>query len=328
MSERDPFNINLPSSGTQQNNFTEPFFDEVNMNANDNNNNTGTEPNIEKFEGPENLNNFNSNSSFYNEQNYIDLFYVDEKTARETAKKFYLLSFDKENEKSDKTTKYVINENKSKIEINESTKDLNNENQNVKKESNSNKKSKINKINRNYLFKVLKIKRYLSEDISIKTGNNLQIKSLRKDNIRNKIIRNFIQDIIPNWVGNIKTKKKDKLNRDDLIFNYKKKLRMKLYEIYKDQFDSNEKDKVIDVKLEFNLKEAFLYLINCKMRETILSSVLNRLKMSLNNFKEDDFSFEFDKQKYIQQKSDDYKESDQYNKAFTSIIEDISTSNE
>ena len=50
--------------------------------------------------------------------------------------------------------------------------------------------------------------------------------------------------------------------------------------------------------------------------------------MSLNNFKEDDFSFEFDKQKYIQQKSDDYKESDQYNKAFTSIIEDISTSNE
>ena len=49
MSERDPFNINLPSSGTQQNNFTEPFFDEVNMNANanDNNNNTGTEPNIE-----------------------------------------------------------------------------------------------------------------------------------------------------------------------------------------------------------------------------------------------------------------------------------------
>ena len=103
---------------------------------------------------------------------------------------------------------------------------------------------------------------------------------------------------------------------------------MKLYEIYKDQFDSNEKDKVIDVKLEFNLKEAFLYLINCKMRESILSSVLTRLKMSLNNFKEDDFSFEFDKQKYIQQKSDDYKESDQYNKAFTSIIEDISTSNE
>jgi hypothetical protein len=64
------------------------------------------------------------------------------------------------------------------------------------------------------------------------------------------------------------------------------------------------------------------------MRESILSSVLSRLKMSLNNFKEDDFSFEFDKQKYIQQKSDDYKESDQYNKAFTSIIEDISTSNE
>ena len=331
MSERDPFDTNLPSSGTQQNNLISNnlYFDEVNMNANDNNN-TGIEPNNEKLEGTENLHNLNNNSSFWDEQ-YIDnfeLFYVDEEKARETAKKFDLISFDKENEKLVKSTKDTTNENKSKIEINESTKDLNNENQNVKKESNSNKKSKINKINSNYLFKVLKIKRYLSEDISIKIGNNLQIKSLRKDNIRNKIIRNFIQDIIPNWVGNIKTKKKDKLNRDDLIFNYKKKLKMKLYEIYKDQFDSNEKDKVIDVKLEFNLKEAFLYLINCKMRETILSSVLNRLKMSLNNFKEDDFSFEFDKQKYIQQKSDDYKESDQYNKAFSSIIEDISSSNE
>ena len=332
MSERDPFDINFQSSGTQQNNLISNnlYFDEVNMNANDNNNNTGIEPNNEKLEGTENLHNLNDNSSFYNEQ-YIynlDLFYDDEEKAREISKIFYSFSFDKENEKSVKTTKYITNENKSKIEINESTKDLNNENQNVKKESNSNKKSKINKINSNYLFKVLKIKRYLSEDISIKIGNSLQIKSLRKDNIRNKIIRNFIQDIIPNWVGNIKTKKKDKLNRDDLIFNYKKKLKMKLSEIYKDQFDSNEKDKVIDVKLEFNLKEAFLYLINCKMRESILSSVLTRLKMSLNNFKEDDFSFEFDKQKYIQQKSDDYKESDQYNKAFTSIIEDISSSNE
>ena len=213
MSERDPFDINPPSPGTQQSNFTEPFFDEVNMNANDNNN-TGIEPNNEKLEGTENLHNLNNNSSFWDEQ-YIDnfeLFYVDEEKARETAKKFDLISFDKENEKLVKSTKNTTNENKSKIEINESTKDLNNENQNVKKESNSNKKSKINKINRNYLFKVLKIKRYLSEDISIKIGNSLKIKSLRKDNIRNKIIRNFIQDIIPKWVGNIKTKKKDKLN--------------------------------------------------------------------------------------------------------------------
>ena len=332
MSERDPFDINNQSFGAQQNNLisNNPYFDDVNLNENDNNINTGIEPNNEILDESEYIHNLNNNSSFYNEQKIynLDLFYDDEEKAIEISKIFYSFSFDKENEKSDKTTKYVINENKSKIEINESTKDLNNENQNVKKESNSNKKSKINKINSNYLFKVLKIKRYLSEDISIKIGNRLQIKSLRKDNIRNKIIRNFIQDIIPNWVGNIKTKKKDKLNRNDLIFNYKKKLKMKLSEIYKDQFDSNEKDKVIDVKLEFNLKEAFLYLINCKMRKTILSSVLNRLKMNLNNFKEDDFSFEFDKQKYIQQKSDDYKESDQYNKAFTSIIEDISTSNE
>ena len=149
MSERDPFDTNLQSSGTQQNNLISNnlYFDEVNMNANDNNN-TGIEPNNEKLEGTENLSNLNNNSSFWDEQ-YIDnfeLFYVDEEKARETAKKFDLISFDKENEKLVKSTKDTTNENKSKIEINESTKDLNNENQNVKKESNSNKKSKINKI--------------------------------------------------------------------------------------------------------------------------------------------------------------------------------------
>ena len=153
MSERDPFDINYPSSGTQQNNFTEPYFDEVNMNANDNNN-TGTEPNNERLEGSENLHNLNDNSSFCNEQNIdnFELFYIDEEKASETAKKFYPSSFDKENEKLVKSTKYISDENKSKIEINESTKDLNNENQNVKKESNSNKKSKINKINQSDLY--------------------------------------------------------------------------------------------------------------------------------------------------------------------------------
>ena len=110
MSERDPFDINLPSSGTQQNNFNEPYFDEVNMIANDNNNNTGIEPNNEKLEGIENLHNLNDNSSFCNEQNIDNfvLFYIDEEKASETAKKFYPSSFDKENEKSDKTTKYIL----------------------------------------------------------------------------------------------------------------------------------------------------------------------------------------------------------------------------
>ena len=49
--------------------------------------------------------------------------------------------------------------------------------------------------------------------------------------------------------------------------------------------------------------------------------------MDLNNFKEDDFFLEFDKQIYIEQKSENYKESEQYNKAFSSIIGEISSSN-
>ena len=327
MSENNPFDANNQNFGTSQkdNTLNYPFFDNINTNDN---NNTGIEPNNEILEESENFN-LNKNSAFY-DQKYIydlDLFTFNEEKAKETAKHFYSFPFDKEKEKSEKTTKYGTLETKIKAEIKESTKDLNTENQNIKKESNTNETAKINKINSNCLFKVLKLKRNLSAELPFKIGNSVQIKSLRKDNIKNKIIRNYIQDIIPNWVGNIKTEKKDKLNRDDLIFNYKKNLNKKLSDIYNGQYNLNEKDKVIDVKLAFTLKESFLYLAKEEMRKSILSSVLSRLKMNMNNFKEEDFFLELDKQIYIENKSEDNKEREQYNKAFSSIIIDISSSN-
>ena len=331
MSENNPFNAYNQNIGTPQkdNVFNCPSFDNENMNTNDNNN-AGIDSSNEILDESQNLNDLNKNSAFYDEKKIyeLDYFIYNEEKARETAKTFYAFSFDKENEKSEKTTKYgTSEENKSKVEIKESTKDLNIENQNIKKERNSNEEAKINKVNSKCKFTVLKIKRYSSEELPFKIGNNLQIKSLRKDNMKIKVIRNSIQDIFPNWVGNIKTEKKDKLNRDDLIFNHKKHLNKKLSEIYNGQIDLNEKDKVIDVKLEFTLKEAFLYFAKKEMRKSILSSVLSRLKMDLNNFKEDDFFLEFDKQIYIEQKSENYKESEQYNKAFSSIIGEISSSN-
>lgn len=332
MSEDNPIDANNLNFNyeTQQSDFVSnfPFCDNENMNTNDNNN-TGIDSNNEILEESDIINDLNKNSAFYDKKYIYDLDYLNynEEKAKETVKKFYTFSFGEENEKSEKTTKYGTYENKSKVELKESTKDLSTETQNVKIESNSNKKTKINKINSNCLFKVLQFKSNLSEELPFKIGNSIQIKSLRIDNVKNKIIRNTIQDIIPNWVGNIKTEKKDKLNRDDLIFNYKKKLNMKLSEIYDGQFDTSEKDKVIDVKLEFTLKEAFLYLSKKDMRKSILSSVLSRLKMDFNNFTENDFFLEFDKQIYIEQKSEDYKESDQYNKAFSSIIDDLSSSN-
>ena len=330
MSENNPSNAYNQDIGTPQkdNVFNCPLFDNENMNTNDNNN-AGIDSSNEILDKSQNLNDLNKNSAFYDEKKIyeLDYFIYNEEKARETAKTFYAFSFDKENEKSEKTTKYGTSENKSKVDIKESTKDLDTENQNIKKESNTNEKVKINKINSKCSFTVLKIKRYSSEELPFKIGNNLQIKSLRKDNMKIKVIRNSIQDIFPNWVGNIKTEKKDKLNRDDLIFNHKKHLNKKLSEIYNGQIDLNEKDKVIDVKLEFTLKEAFLYFAKKEMRKSILSSVLSRLKMDLNNFKEDDFFLEFDKQIYIEQKSENYKESKQYNKAFSSIIGEISSSN-
>ena len=102
----------------------------------------------------------------------------------------------------------------------------------------------------------------------------------------------------------------------------------KLREIYKEQLETYINDIFIGVKLEFTLKEAFICFASEEMRMSTLQTVLSRLKINFEKFEKEKFFIEFNKDIYIEEKSNDDKERDQINKAFSSIINDISYINE
>ena len=102
----------------------------------------------------------------------------------------------------------------------------------------------------------------------------------------------------------------------------------KLREIYKEQLETYINDIFIGVKLEFTLKEAFICFASEEMRMSTLQTVLSRLKINFEKFEKEKFFFEFNKDIYIEEKSNDDKERDQIKKAFSSIINDISYINE
>ena len=270
----------------------------------------------------ENNNDVHKNSSFYNQENIYNLeMYDDCVKSKQAVKNFYNFTFEQSDDKKDsKTLKSTTetDEEKQKDDINIQNK--NEENLNINKEDKKNESKNI--------FKVLTIKRHSSEELTYKIGNKLKYNSKRKENVENKLKRNFIQDIIPNWVKCIKTGKKNKLNRDYLIFNFKNYLHKKLREIYKEQLETYINDIFIGVKLEFTLKEAFICFASEEMRISTLQTVLSRLKINFEKFEKEKFFFEFNKDIYIEEKSNDDKERDQINKAFSSIINDISYINE
>lgn len=285
----------------------------------------------EVFYEDENYNDVNRNSSFYNQGEIYNFeLYDDFEKGKKTVKNFYTFTFKQSDEKKDtKTLKSTTEteEEKQKDDIKEKNKkkilniqNKNEENLNIIKENIIHTSKKI--------FKVSSKKRHLSEELNYKIGNKLKKKSLRIDNLENKIFRNFVQDIIPNWVKCIKTGKKNKINRDYLIFNYKNYLHKKLAEIYKDQLEIYKDDIFNSVKLEFTLKEAFLCFAVEEMRISILQIVLSRLKPNCIKIDKEKFFAEFDKEIYIEQKSNDDKEKSQFNKAFSSLINDISISSE
>ena len=283
---------------------------------------------------PENENTNNDvykNSSFYNQENIYNLeMYDDCVKSKQAVKNFYNFTFEQSDDKKDsKTLKSTTetDEEKQKDDIKQTIekKILNIQNKNEENLiiNNEDKKNKSKNI-----FKVLPIKRHSSEELTYKIGNKLKYNSKRKENVENKLKRNFIQDIIPNWVKCIKTGKKNKLNRDYLIFNFKNYLHKKLREIYKEQLETYINDIFIGVKLEFTLKEAFICLASEEMRMSTLQTVLSRLKINFEKFEKEKFFFEFNKDIYIEEKSNDDKERDQIKKAFSSIINDISYINE
>ena len=184
--------------------------------------------------------------------------------------------------------------------------------------------------------------------ISSNTGNKLVNKriSFRIQNQKSKIVRNFIQEIIPDWIYGDKPKKKDKINRNNIINNFKQNKNLKLSGIYikdnksdlikKDitlinsiifQNEMNKSDYMFkSIKYEFTLEEAFLCFESedISKRKKILSNVLERL--NVNNLIDENLFFEGldNKVSYINGlELNDEKYCDHYYKAFEEIIKDL-----
>ena len=184
--------------------------------------------------------------------------------------------------------------------------------------------------------------------ISSNTGNKLVNKriSFRIQNKKSKIVRNFIQEVIPDWIYGDKPKKKDKINRNNIINNFKLNKKLKLSDIYikdiksdlikKDitlinsiifQNEMNKSDYMFkSIKYEFTLKEAFLCFESedISKRKKILSNVLERL--NVNNLIDENLFFEGldNRVSYINGlELNNEKYYDHYYKAFEEIIKDL-----
>lgn len=184
--------------------------------------------------------------------------------------------------------------------------------------------------------------------ISSNTGNKMINKriSFRIQNKKSKILRNFIQEVIPSWIYGDKPKKKDKINRNNIINNFKQNKNLKLSGIYikdnksdlikKDitlinsiifQNEMNKSDYMFkSIKYEFTLKEAFLCFESedISKRKKILSNVLERL--NVNNLIDENLFFEGldNRVSYINGlELNDEKYCEHYYKAFEEIIKDL-----
>ena len=180
-------------------------------------------------------------------------------------------------------------------------------------------------INKNGIHKKFETIKY-----TYKIGNKIsRRKSGRKQNIIAKIIRNFIQDIIPLWVKCIEPGKNNKLNKDKIINNFKNYLGVSLFEIFQNQINiSNYSKKDITyIKLQFTLKEAFTCFESKEsfIRKNILFNVLNRLKLNEVNYDEKSFFNALeDINYYIKRKAENEEEANKFKKAFDDIIKDLS----
>ena len=172
---------------------------------------------------------------------------------------------------------------------------------------------------------------------SIKFGNNFpRKKAIRKQNMKQKIIRNFIQELIPSWIYGRKPTKNERLNRDDIIKNYKNDIyKYKKLSFFLSKKETSKKDTKNDspiksdnikIKLEFNLRESFLCFASPKLRDEILSTVLSRLKLYDKKI-DPNFFLEFDiKDTYINCLAESQKDLENLKKSFSELIEEFKSS--
>ena len=220
--------------------------------------------------------------------------------------------------------KQTFNEQKETNEVksNLTNKDIEDESHEDIKSQDNNLIITINKKDTKKIFETTKY--------SYKIGNKIsRRKSGRKQNIKAKILRNFIQDIIPSWIKCIKPGKNNKLNKDEIINYFKKYKDIKLSEIFQNQINISNytKEDINYIKLYFTLKEAFLCFESreSSKRKDILLNVLNILKLDEAKYDQKNFFEDFDDVGcYIKRKAENGENLNKLEKAFSEIISDLS----
>ena len=317
----------------------------------------------QKFYYIEKTNNYSNQKEYLTEDElYYKIYYTfsgnkndsdsemkeDEKNNEPTEKEAYKNENNeiKKKEKEKDKIEQEINKNDDKKDNN-----INSINIEIKKDADNNGDENKNNdknlsfinINNSTQYQIFSVK-----TISSNTGNKMINKriSFRIQNKKSKILRNFIQEVIPSWIYGDKPKKKDKINRNNIINNFKQNKKLKLSDIYikdiksdlikKDitlinsiifQNEMNKSDYMFkSIKYEFTLEEAFLCFESedISKRKKILSNVLERL--NVNNLIDENLFFEGldNRVSYINGlELNDEKYCEHYYKAFEEIIKDL-----
>ena len=191
------------------------------------------------------------------------------------------------------------------------------------------KKEKNTKISKAILFKTLSIN-------FSKSGNIIKKNSRRHQNCKQKIIRNFIQNILIHWIcDGIKDKMLKK--KDRIIYNYIKYKGKKLKEIfsesnngYNNDIIKNSKGNML-IKFNFYFEEAFKAFCFVKYRQDIFSEVKNRvmaeLKREIKDVQDEQFYIKLEsKNQYIYKKIIDLKDKNLFEESFDQILSEFNLS--
>ena len=185
--------------------------------------------------------------------------------------------------------------------------------------------SQMKKKTKSFTFKTSNI--YFS-----KNGYNIKRNSKRHQNCIQKIIRNFIQDILVCWINNGENEKMlKKLSGKKILFhfiNYKGK---KLFEIYgQESCNNNIINKAfgsMKIKLNFKFEEAFEAFCFKDNNNYILSKIEN-LESQYNQIGKKEIGKDFfdklkSKEKYINEKINEENDINLFKESFNQIISEL-----
>ena len=141
-------------------------------------------------------------------------------------------------------------------------------------------------------------------------------------------MRIFIQEIIPFWVTKVKPNKDQKLNVNEIINNYKnpeyKDMKISDFISKEIEIPNNIDKDIINIKLKFTLKEAFLCFAKETSSKEILRSVLARLGLKNKRIDINKFFIDLDtKNMYINGLAEKQRDYNNILKAFSQLVEEF-----